>query len=291
MILIVQQEKDAGRELRLERGLLTIGRGAECDLVLQDRQASQYHAELRRYGDQWLIVDLGSTNGTFVGDVRLQPHEAHPLPPDTPVTIGNTHFILRKEPTDALRSPPLGSQEVWAEPGVSAVAVPTSPVWGVAVWLSRGLVAVGCGLLAWGSLSDWLRVQVRLPLLGTVLDRTFSGMDSGQAWLFIGAAAIALALLLLDVASRRWGLAAGVGQALLGALLAVTATLSIYRYYRVRAQRILGISLLDILIRYARDTVHLSVERGVYLVAAGVVALVLGGLLRLILAELESVET
>lgn len=81
MYLTVQEGAEAGRRIRLDRGVLTIGRAMDCDWALTESQASRHHAELRRYGDQWLIVDLGSTHGTFVGGVRLQPEVARPLPP------------------------------------------------------------------------------------------------------------------------------------------------------------------------------------------------------------------
>lgn len=295
MIVRVQQGQEAGRQIRLERGLLTIGRAGDCDWPLQDSQASRRHAELRRYGDQWLIVDLGSTNGTFVGGgaelrgaIRLQAQVARPLVPGEVVTIGSTRFVLEKEPQDDApgETVPRPSLEEWAEAPAAGAGVSPSPVWGIAAWLCRLAVVAGCGSLVVGSLSDWLIVEVSLPLVGTVLNRTFGGTDTGQGWLFIGVAGVALLLMLADIAFRRFGLAAGLGQSLAGALAAVAAALSFYRYYEVGTEQILGISLLDILTEYARNLVHLSVEPGIYLVAAGLAALILGGLLRLIVAGL-----
>jgi len=49
-----------------------IGRVAECDLTLNSRKASRRHAEVRYEGEQVLIEDLGSTNGTFVNGERLR---------------------------------------------------------------------------------------------------------------------------------------------------------------------------------------------------------------------------
>jgi hypothetical protein len=46
------------------RDRLMIGRAPGCDLVLTDPTVSRYHAELCRKGDDWLLVDLGSMNGT-----------------------------------------------------------------------------------------------------------------------------------------------------------------------------------------------------------------------------------
>ncbi|NUR93062.1 MAG: FHA domain-containing protein [Nonomuraea sp.] len=49
-----------------------VGRGSACDLVLSDLTVSRVHAELRREGDGgWLLVDLGSLNGTRLNGWRL----------------------------------------------------------------------------------------------------------------------------------------------------------------------------------------------------------------------------
>ncbi|GLX02466.1 DUF1707 and FHA domain-containing protein [Microtetraspora sp. NBRC 16547] len=56
-----------------------VGRGSACDLVLSDVTVSRVHAELRREDDSWLLVDLGSLNGTrlngwrLVGPARVRP--------------------------------------------------------------------------------------------------------------------------------------------------------------------------------------------------------------------------
>jgi pSer/pThr/pTyr-binding forkhead associated (FHA) protein len=47
-------------------GTLCIGRAPDNDIVLDDREASRYHAELRKVAGGIRIVDLGSANGTFV---------------------------------------------------------------------------------------------------------------------------------------------------------------------------------------------------------------------------------
>ena len=46
--------------------VILIGRGADCDLVLDDDAVSRRHAELRLEPTGWTIVDLQSSNGTFV---------------------------------------------------------------------------------------------------------------------------------------------------------------------------------------------------------------------------------
>jgi len=46
------------------RTVFTIGRAGYSDLALPDMTVSWRHAELRRVGDDWMLADLGSTNGT-----------------------------------------------------------------------------------------------------------------------------------------------------------------------------------------------------------------------------------
>ncbi|ETK31843.1 DUF1707 and FHA domain-containing protein [Microbispora sp. ATCC PTA-5024] len=48
-----------------------VGRGSGCDLVLADLTVSRVHAELRRDDDAWMLVDLGSMNGTRLNGWRL----------------------------------------------------------------------------------------------------------------------------------------------------------------------------------------------------------------------------
>jgi len=285
MRLIVQQDQgdlhsqsQAAQMLRLDQGLLTIGRGQDCGLVLQDTKASRHHAELRRYGDQWLILDLGSTNGTFVGGTRLQPNEAHPLPPGTPVQIGNTRLVLEEEP-----QAPLGQQ-------MADRAFPIQKPQTRIQILPRLVVALGTLLLILGSLLPWISVGVHLPLVGSLVDHSFSGLDSNQAWLFIGAGVLGLVLLFADImaGNRGVGLVAGLGQALVGVVIVSLAAVSLIRYYRIGTYEILGVSLMDVVTKYLGDTIRISIQFGVYLVAIGLIALIVGGLLRILAAARQS---
>jgi ABC-type multidrug transport system ATPase subunit/ABC-type multidrug transport system permease subunit len=56
---------------------LTIGRAAECDLVLDSPLVSRHHARLERSGSTHLLSDLGSTNGTYVNSRRIDRAELH----------------------------------------------------------------------------------------------------------------------------------------------------------------------------------------------------------------------
>ena len=56
-------------------GGFLVGRSPICDLVLDERTVSRRHAELRRDGDAWVLLDLGSTNGTWVNGWRIREAE------------------------------------------------------------------------------------------------------------------------------------------------------------------------------------------------------------------------
>ena len=61
-----------GREFDLEGHTITvIGRSSECDIVVGDPNVSRRHAEVRRIGRGFSLVDLGSTNGTEVNGQRV----------------------------------------------------------------------------------------------------------------------------------------------------------------------------------------------------------------------------
>ena len=51
---------------RINKRVTTIGRSRDCDIVVADENASRLHAEVRHSGQDYLIVDMGSTNGLEV---------------------------------------------------------------------------------------------------------------------------------------------------------------------------------------------------------------------------------
>jgi hypothetical protein len=69
---------------------VTIGRHPDCDVVLNDQEVSRQHAEVRREDGQFLLVDLGSLNGTKVNGVGVKAPRA--LEDGDTITIG-THAI------------------------------------------------------------------------------------------------------------------------------------------------------------------------------------------------------
>ncbi len=52
---------------------IVIGRGEGCEIRLPDPSVSHRHASIRQRGTDYVVIDEGSSNGTFVGPVRLSP--------------------------------------------------------------------------------------------------------------------------------------------------------------------------------------------------------------------------
>ena len=75
---------------------VVIGRSRECDIQVADPNASRRHAELRRDGDTFSIVDLGSTNGLEVNGRRTQRAK---LADGDRITIGTTELVFEREGT------------------------------------------------------------------------------------------------------------------------------------------------------------------------------------------------
>jgi len=71
-VLTILKGDKAGYSFNLDKQKTSIGRSEENDLVLADRRASRFHAEIDRRNEGYVIRDLGSTNGTTVRGRQVQ---------------------------------------------------------------------------------------------------------------------------------------------------------------------------------------------------------------------------
>jgi Protein of unknown function (DUF3662)/FHA domain len=88
------QSGNRQRTYELNAPLTILGRGTDCDLRLVDPGVSRHHAELRVEDGEVVLVDLGSTNGTFVNG---QPVRRVSLTDGTRVTLGRTTLVFRRD--------------------------------------------------------------------------------------------------------------------------------------------------------------------------------------------------
>jgi len=70
LLLWVEDDEIKGR-WTLGKPVNSIGRWQDNDVVIDDRWVSRYHAQIRREGEQYVIQDLGSKNGTLVNGQRI----------------------------------------------------------------------------------------------------------------------------------------------------------------------------------------------------------------------------
>jgi serine phosphatase RsbU (regulator of sigma subunit) len=91
--LIVNYPDRAPENLQLGRLRITIGRSARNDVCVPDPFASRVHAEVRREGDQYVLQDLGSANGTYYNGSKLEQPIA--LTHGGRIQIGETEIIFR----------------------------------------------------------------------------------------------------------------------------------------------------------------------------------------------------
>lgn len=73
-----------------DRSIVTIGRGAECTLVIDNLAVSRCHCQLKDHRGTWIVEDLQSSNGTFLNGARI---ESQPLAHQDRIVIGK-HTVL-----------------------------------------------------------------------------------------------------------------------------------------------------------------------------------------------------
>ena len=91
--LVVTEGALRGTTITLSDAPVTLGRADDSTLVLTDDYASSRHARLVPGEGSWLIEDLGSTNGTYLGQTKVSEPTRVPL--GTPIRIGKTVLELR----------------------------------------------------------------------------------------------------------------------------------------------------------------------------------------------------
>lgn len=127
--LVIRSRRDHEGAQDFERvfdqPVVTIGRAANADLVLKDpqRMVSSRHGEIRKRGSSWILVDLGSTNGTELNEVRLTARNEYGLNDGDRITLGDFLLTFKaivptqevsgaSQPVHAQRLQPISDDEI-----------------------------------------------------------------------------------------------------------------------------------------------------------------------------------
>ena len=86
---------------------LCIGRSQGNDVVVDDPRVSGRHARLQVRGTAVELIDVGSSNGTFVNGQRIRPHSPHPLSPGDTVRLGDTVLQLERRSSEGQTAAPV----------------------------------------------------------------------------------------------------------------------------------------------------------------------------------------
>jgi len=96
----ITQGPDAGKTYDLERAAI-LGRLESNDIPVHDKKASREHAKIYRQGQAFAIVDLNSSNGTFVNGEQITKRV---LKTGDEITIGVVHLLFESAEEDAVQA-------------------------------------------------------------------------------------------------------------------------------------------------------------------------------------------
>lgn len=103
--LVVRTPGGQRHEFPLQKAATTIGRGRQCDLVLENSYVSRLHAKIEQTDGGFILVDQDSTNGTFVNGQRVRG--AHPLSPGDEIAIADISISVLEEAGEETTKTPL----------------------------------------------------------------------------------------------------------------------------------------------------------------------------------------
>jgi len=114
-------------KISLDAPRIVIGRGDGCEIRLPDPSVSHRHASIRQRGSDYVVVDEGSTNGTFVGPVRLSPQAPRVIRSGDLLRVGRIWLELNVEPAAVTDDAQLATREIALSLVSSALAAQGEP--------------------------------------------------------------------------------------------------------------------------------------------------------------------
>jgi eukaryotic-like serine/threonine-protein kinase len=124
--LVVSKGTDTPYTRKLLDSLLTIGRSDESDITLPETAVSRQHARLEQRDGGWYVIDLGSTNGTFLGGSRLPANVAVSWKMHQELQIGPFTLAWRRA-TQPLVSSPVEHSTPSRPPSIPPLPVMSQP--------------------------------------------------------------------------------------------------------------------------------------------------------------------
>ena len=73
---------------------LTIGRSSDCELVIDNKLVSRFHASIQKIKDAYFLKDEGSTNGTLLNGQKIDSAKFYKLAPGDKITIGAESLVM-----------------------------------------------------------------------------------------------------------------------------------------------------------------------------------------------------
>ncbi|MGZ4517095.1 MAG: glycogen accumulation regulator GarA [Mycobacteriaceae bacterium] len=102
-LLVVKRGPNAGSRFLLDQTMTSAGRHPDSDIFLDDVTVSRRHAEFRQDGEEFLVVDVGSLNGTYV---NREPVDSAVLANGDEVQIGKFRLVFLAGPRQAPSTDP-----------------------------------------------------------------------------------------------------------------------------------------------------------------------------------------
>lgn len=152
--LEVTSELDRGFTYELEDGVC-FGRSGSCDIVIDSPKVSRNHAKIvQSQNYRWMLIDLESTNGTMLNDMRISGPVN--INHGDKIQVGNFEFKVVINSMPPLPNPPDTLQLPWEEENISfSEPLPEKKTKGRKFWLllaSAGFMLIcACALFYLGS--------------------------------------------------------------------------------------------------------------------------------------------
>lgn len=177
--LVVRQGSQAGMSFPITGNQMLIGREEGLDIILQDPEASRRHSRVSWQANQYVIEDMGSTNGTFVNGVQITTPQI--LNPGDSIGIGQTALVFQVSDAQpsaySYQAPPPQEVPVHPPPSTTGSAQDSKTtqylLYGCGCLLLIGicilLAMAAAVLLAPGLVEDLTGIDIALNLVETYL--------------------------------------------------------------------------------------------------------------------------